>query len=140
MWVSCFGPYMMNAPIEKADEGIGECGLVFWKKYPAAPMYRNSRMWILFTNTKFLNKSAVFVNVFFRVVRKQALALADHREEGAAGGVIFLKSAQVGRKAFNTVGQEGDLGLGVAGVFFITAVFFDDGSNFFFAVIDCHCE
>ena len=103
-------------------------------------MNRNSRMQILFTKTEFLDECAVFVNVFFRVIRKQALALADHGEEGAAGGVVFLEDAQMCRKAFDAVSEEGDLRLGVARVFFVAAVFFDDGGNFLFAVIDCHFQ
>ena len=92
----------------------------------------------LFTQTESLDQRAVLVNVFFGVVAQQALALADHRQEGAAGGVVLLVDAQVGRQAFDAVGEQGDLYFGVAGVGRFTPILGDDFSDFLLVVIDCH--
>ena len=95
-------------------------------------------MLFLFTQTEFLNEGAVLVNVFFSVVRKQAFALAYHREQGAACGVVFRIGAKVTGKAFDAVGQQSDLCFCVAGVFGVAGVFLDDGGDFLFGIVNCH--
>lgn len=95
-------------------------------------------MRFLLTKTEFLDECAVFVNIFFRIVRKKTLALAYHREQGAAGGVVFRVGAKVTGKAFDAVSQQRDLCLGVAGVFRVAPVLCDDLGDLFFRIINCH--
>ena len=93
---------------------------------------------ILLTQAEFLDQRTVFVNVFLRVIRQQALALAYHGEQGTAGGVVFFVGAKVCRQAFDAVREQRDLRFGVTGVLFVAAVLLYDLGDFFFAVIDCH--
>lgn len=109
-----------------------------FKKNPVAPNKQDNRNVFLFTETEFLDEGAVLVNVFFRVVRKQALALADHGKQGAAGGVVFRVGAKVIGEAFDAVGQQSHLCFCVAGVFLVATVLLDDGGDFFFGIVNCH--
>ena len=92
----------------------------------------------LLTQTEFFDQGAVFVNVFFRVVRKQALALTYHGDQGAARRVVFLVGTQVSRQAFDTVREQGDLCFGVTCVFFVAGILLYDLGDFLFVVVDCH--
>ena len=112
-------------------------------KKPAASRRQGSRFIRLLTQTECLNECAVFVNVFFRVVLEQTLALRNHREKAAASRVIFFELAQVCRKAFNAIGQEGYLYFSIARVGCTAAVLSGDFRDFLFAVVNCHvveCE
>ena len=129
-----YGPHTL--PGEGFRRAEVSRGLV--KQKSGCPDFGVSRRNFLLTKTEFLNECAVLVNVFFRVVGKQALALAYHGEQGAARGVVFLIGAKVSGKAFDAVGQQGDLGFGVARVLGVAAVLCDDLRYFFFVVIDCH--
>lgn len=86
----------------------------------------------LLTQAEFLDQCAIFENVFFRVVRQQAFALAYFVQQGTAGGVVFFVDPQVGRQAVDLVGQQGNLNFHVAGVFLVFAVRFRNLGDFFF--------
>jgi len=87
---------------------------------------------VLLAKTEFLDQGAVFENVFFGVVAKQAFALTNLGQQGTARGVIFFELAQVGREALDLVGQQGYLYFHVAGVLIVFAVGLDDLGDFFF--------
>lgn len=110
----------------------------FNKRPPPLHLWPGRRLACLLTQTEFFDQSTVFVNVLFRIVRKQALTLAYHSEQGAAGRVVFLEFAEVFRQALNAVGEQCYLYLSVASVVCRSAVLCDDLGDFFFVVIDCH--
>ncbi len=92
----------------------------------------------LFPQAQFLNQGAVLVNVFFRIVAQQTLALADHVQQRAAARVVFLLPTKVVGEAFDAVGQQGDLNFYVARVLCVFAVLRNDFGDFGLVVIDCH--
>ena len=52
--------------------------------------------------------------------------------------MVFVIGAQMCRQALDAVGQQGNLHLYVASVFFVFTVLFYDVGDFCFVVIDCH--
>jgi len=92
----------------------------------------------LFTQTKFFDQCAIFVNVVFGIVGQETLALTYHGKQCAAGRVVFFKLAEVIRKTLDAVSKQCNLYFCIACVIWLFAVLRYDFGDFFFTVIDCH--
>jgi len=88
-----------NKGFRRFGAGFGGC-----MKAPVPHFQRSEPLWNLFTQAEFLDQCAVLENIFFRIVRQQAFALAHLVQQGAARRVVFRVGAQVRRKTVDLVG------------------------------------
>ena len=81
---------------------------------------------LLFIEVELLHYRRIAARIILLQIVQMCLAVGDHAQKAAAGGIIFSMLAEMPGQLIYPFCQKGDLNLGRAAIFLVDASFLDD--------------